>query len=108
MAETRSLSLEVTVPAEQYETMVGAICRAGGYAETSEANARATVLAWARATVQNVLLGDAERAAQAAVEAEKARVDAALDAVAALSASQTEGATSRTLVGESVVKEAGA
>jgi hypothetical protein len=95
MPETRTLTLEVTVPSEAYETMVGALCRAGGFSETSDANARSTVLAWARATVQNVLAGDAERIAAEAVAAEKAKADAVLDTIQQLSASQLEGVTSR-------------
>lgn len=95
MPETRTLTLEVTVPDEAYDTMVGALCRAGGYAETSDANARATVLAWARATVSNVLTSDAERAAAVVIDVEKAKVSAVLDAIGELSASQTEGATPR-------------
>ena len=93
MPQTRTLSLEVTVPAGAYDQMVGALCRAGGFAEPSDANARATVLAWARATVTNVLAADAEKLAAVAVEAEKAKVDTVLDAIGELSASQVEGVT---------------
>jgi hypothetical protein len=95
MPETRTLTLEVTVPAEAYETMVGALCRAGGFEEASDANARSTVLTWARRTVQNVLAADAERVAAQAVEVEKAKADAVLDVIGELSASQLEGATPR-------------
>lgn len=95
MPDTRTLTLEVTVPAAAYDQMVGALCRAGGFQETSDANARATVLDWARRTVQNVLAADAERVAAQAIEAEKAKVDAVLDAIGEMSASQTEGATRR-------------
>lgn len=95
MSETRTLTLEVTVPVAAYDQMVGALCRAGGFSETSDANARSTVLSWARATVQNVLEGDAQRIAAEAVATEKAKADAVLDAIQELSASQLEGATSR-------------
>jgi hypothetical protein len=93
MADTRTLTLEVTVPVDAYDVMVGALCKAGGYADASEPNARATVLDWARRTVQNVLEADAQAQAQAVVDAAKAKTDAALDAIGELSASQTEGAT---------------
>lgn len=95
MAETRTLTLEVTVPAAAYDQMVGALCRAGGFDDASEANARSTVLTWARRTVANVLESDAQQIAAQAVEAEKAKVDAVLDAIGELSASQTEGASPR-------------
>lgn len=93
MPDTRTLTLEVTVPADAYDTMVGALCRAGGFDETSDANARSTVLTWARRTVQNVLAADAERVAAKVIDKAKAETDAVLDAIGDLSAAQLEGVT---------------
>lgn len=86
----KTLTLEVTVPEEAYDQMVSAICRAGGHQEFTEANVRATVLAWARRTVENVLASDAEKAAAEAVAVEKEKVAVVLDSIAQLSASQLE------------------
>lgn len=54
MTTPTTVSFTLNIPSDQVTTVTEALCKAGGFAEVSEANAKQAVITWIVQTVQNV------------------------------------------------------